>query len=89
VRFFTRLREITGKPEEKLDIAEDATVNDVLETLIRKYGKDFREYLLSRDESGLYLQFLIDGRNVTQLDGLKTKLRQGNTLAIIPPVGGG
>jgi len=36
-----------------------------------------------------FLQFLINGRSASALDGLDTKLEDGDVLAIIPPVGGG
>jgi len=39
VRFFTSLRELTGKREEKLEFSEeDVTVNKVLERLKERYG---------------------------------------------------
>jgi molybdopterin converting factor small subunit len=36
-----------------------------------------------------FLQFLINGRSASALDGMDTKLEDGDVLAIIPPVGGG
>jgi molybdopterin converting factor small subunit len=36
-----------------------------------------------------YLQFLVNGRSITTMQGFKTRLREGDSVAIIPPVGGG
>lgn len=93
MRYFTRLREITGKKDETLELArtEKVTVNLVLKRLSEHYGKDFTEYVYdsrSRKVRG-FLQFLINGKSATTLDGLDTKLANGDVLAILPPVGGG
>jgi molybdopterin synthase sulfur carrier subunit len=93
VRFFTSLREITGRREEILRFAdkEAVTVDKVLRKLAEHYGKDFAEYVYDSrtgDVKG-FLQFLVNGRSASTLDGLNTELENGDVLAIIPPVGGG
>ena len=93
VRFFTSLRELTGKREESLKFrdGETVTVNMVLKRLAERYGKSFVEYVYdskSGDVKG-FLQFLVNGRSTSTLKGLDTKLANGDVLAIIPPVGGG
>ena len=91
VRFFTSLRELTGKREEKLEFSEeDVTVNKVLERLKERYGKPFVAYVYDKDGNVKgFLQFLINGRSASTLNGLETRLKNGDVLAIIPPVGGG
>jgi len=93
VRFFTSLREIVGKREEALTFpdSEKVTVDLVLKTLLRKYGKPFTEYVYV-GETGQpkgFLQFLINGTSTSTLCGLETVLRNGDVLAVLPPVGGG
>ena len=93
VRFFTTLREVTGKREETIEFTEAsaATLEDVLQKLTKKHGKDFTEYVYDRrtHQPKGYLQFLINGKSITPTKGFQTKLRDGDVLAIIPPVGGG
>jgi MoaD family protein len=93
VRFFTSLREITGKRERILKFPDGqvVTVNKVLKKLAECYGKSFVEYVYDSrtHEVKSFLQFLVNGRSATTLNGLKTKLADGDVLAIIPPVGGG
>jgi molybdopterin synthase sulfur carrier subunit len=93
VRFFTTLREITGKKEETLEYsnAGEVTVNEVLQTLATEYGRNFVDYICdteTREVKG-FLQFLINGKSTSSLKGLQTELRDGDVLAILPPVGGG
>jgi MoaD family protein len=93
VRFFTALREITGKRQETLTFknAEDATINSVLNRLAKRYGKSFVDYVYDQrsGEAKSFLQFLVNGRSASTSSGLETKLEDGDVLAIIPPVGGG
>lgn len=93
VRFFTRLREITNKREEKLHFqdAETVTIEKILETLSKRYGKDFKEYVYDKKsrKPRSFLQFLVNGRGVPPDAEMNTQLSEGDVLAIVPPVGGG
>jgi molybdopterin synthase sulfur carrier subunit len=93
VRFFTSLREITDKKEETLKFpeGEKVTVDMVLKTLSQRYGKPFVEYVYDRKTGEVrgFLQFLVNGKSTTTMNGLETELEDGDVLAILPPVGGG
>ena len=93
VRFFTILREITGKKEEVLKFpkGQTVTVDSVLKILAERYGRGFAEYVYDSNTGEVkgFLQFLVNGRSTSSFDGLDTKLQDGDVLAIIPPVGGG
>jgi MoaD family protein len=90
VRYFTVLREITGKREEKIDLADGSILEDAVRLITRKYGRGFETYVSSgRRRKGLQILFLIDGQNAAGLRGFKTGLRDGSTLIIMPPVAGG
>ncbi len=92
-RFFTSLREIVGKREETLKFpeGEKVTVDTVLKTLAQRYGKRFVEYVYDTETGEIrgFLQFLVNGKSATTLNGLQTELKNGDVLAILPPVGGG
>ena len=93
VRFFTSLREIVNKREETLTFPaeEKVTVNTALKTLTQKYGSPFAEYVYDGKtaQPKSFLQFLVNGKSTEALDGLETQLKEGDVLAILPPVGGG
>ncbi|MEM3572019.1 MAG: ubiquitin-like small modifier protein 1 [Candidatus Bathyarchaeia archaeon] len=91
IKFFASLREIAGKKEEVLNLDDGSLVEDLIKILIDKYGPEFKYYVYDEKKSSLKqdIQFLLNGRNVLTLNGLKTKLQDGDQVAILPPVGGG
>jgi molybdopterin synthase sulfur carrier subunit len=90
VKFFTSLREITGKKVDEIHLQNAITVEELLTLLSEKYGKKFREYIYNKKEKVQdFLSFLVNGKNINVLQGFDTELKQGDTVAILPPVGGG
>ncbi len=93
IRYFTSLRETIGKKEETLTLPDDQTVTikTILETLKQRHGTPFTEYVYDpkNGEPRSFLQFLINGKSATTLNGLQTQMQNGDVLAILPPVGGG
>jgi len=90
VKFFTSLREITGKKVDKIQLQNTVTVDELLTLLSEKYGKNFREYIYNKkgDVQG-FLSFLVNGKNINIMQGFDTKLQENDVVAILPPVGGG
>ena len=90
VKFFTSLREITGKKVDQVQLQSTTTVGKLLEGLSDKYGKEFKEYLYNKKgKVRPYLMILVNGKGINVLQGPETKLKEGDTIAILPPVGGG
>jgi MoaD family protein len=92
VRFFTVLREITGKKEETLQFPQEtATVAVALKTLANRYGKPFTDYVYDADTDNVkgFLQFFVNGQSTAAMKGIDSELHEEDVLAIVPPVGGG
>ena len=90
VKFFTSLREITGKKVDKIQLQNTITVNELIIVLSEKYGKNFREYIYNqKGDVQEFLSFLVNGKNINIMQGFDTKLQEMDVIAILPPVGGG
>ena len=90
VRYFTTLRELAGNIEEEMNIDDDMTLAQLIEEVALRYGEKARAYLYHKEETidpAIYL--LINGTDYRMLSGLETKLKDGDVVAIIPPIGGG
>jgi molybdopterin converting factor small subunit len=67
------------------------TIDMVLKSLSNQYGKKFADYVFEEKTGEVkgFLQFLINGKSASNLQGLNSQLQENDILAIIPPVGGG
>ncbi len=90
VKFYAMIREATGKKREVVELPEKSSVGNLMDLLVNRYGGDFKRYVYD-DEKRVrdYLSFMINGINVNSLEGFETVLKNGDVLAILPPVGGG
>ena len=90
VKYYAMLREATGKRREVVEIPVKSSVGDLVSLLSERYGGDFTRYVYD-DEKQVrdYLSFMLNGVNINSLEGFGTPLKAGDTLAILPPVGGG
>jgi molybdopterin synthase sulfur carrier subunit len=86
--FFSILRDITKKKEDTLEI--ESTVTSAIHKLIEKYGDDLREKLL--DDNGKLRKHIltyVNEKDVRHLNGLDTKLKDGDEIAFLPAAAGG
>ncbi|MHC1591493.1 MAG: MoaD family protein [Candidatus Helarchaeales archaeon] len=90
VKLLLLLSDKLGKEELEME-------SDDIEELQRKIVERFKEQLSDDNlfvnkETGLFhdhMLVLINGRNIKFMNGLKTKLNEGDTVVICPPVAGG
>lgn len=90
MKFFALLKDIVEKWIVNLSMPEGATVGEALQALAKQYGERFRNYVYD-EEGGVreHLIYLINGESINALRGFETVLREGDSLVILPPIGGG
>jgi len=91
VRYFTTLRELAGASEEEVEIGDGSTLTDLVKRIAEKYGEEASRYLYVDEtrEIDPAMQFLVNGASIRILQGLKTRLADGDVVAVVPPIGGG
>ena len=82
-RLFANFREKTGKKEIAMEISGD-TVMDAVRALIAAYP-GLEPLMLQEGKIKPYVNVLVNGRRAEPSDGVK----EGDELAIFPPVSGG
>ncbi len=91
VKYFAYLRGLVrDKREETVNLEDGARLIDLLNTLIKKYGKKFQENIIKKNEKEVSLSdniiVLISGKSVNDLN---TLLKDGDIIALMPFLGGG
>lgn len=85
--------QLSGKKEDIFEVSHGIDVEKALQLITQKYGEPFSDAIVDL-KTGQYrpyitLVLLVNGRNINLLNGLKTELKNGDTLMFIPPVMGG
>jgi molybdopterin synthase sulfur carrier subunit len=91
VKFFGHFAEIMGERILWIKIGADDTIGCLLTELDRKSNGKFKEALINSVAGKIhpYIKILVNGRDITFLKNLETKLKDNDVIAIIPPIAGG
>jgi len=90
VLFFAALKEVVGRSRLDLTFGQMLTLKDLMIKLSGRYGKRFHSYVF--DEDGRfrrYLRFFINEEPVKDSEVEQINLKDGDVVAVIPPVSGG
>ncbi len=87
VSYLSILRDATGVKEEELQLKDGATVEDLVHSLIEKYGERMRR-LLTDSEMEQGIMITLDGVLLSKADR-KNPISDGSEVLIgLPPFGG-
>lgn len=88
VTFYGPLERWAGK---KVFYEEGTTIREVLIALKTQLGKSVLEHIVHPDSGMIKSHFhvLLNGRDIESLNGLNEKVKDGDTITCVPPVGGG
>ena len=87
VKLFANFREVTKNKEVEVSPKGDK-VNDVISALIHDYPK-LEPLMLNGTEIKPYVNILINGKSAREQGGLQARVKEGDEVAIFPPVSGG
>jgi len=92
VEYLGHIRQVIGSTrEEEVEIVDDASIADLLMVLSEKYGTPFKKAVFERSSADVKPNYIItvNGYLLNQLDGIKTKLKSGDHVTLLPIVSGG
>ena len=87
IRSYGDLSKILGE-QNAVDLEDEVTLSDLITKLEEKIGKKGL-FLSYNNKQKSTLTILVNGRNIQALNGLRTILKNGDTVVFIPLVVGG
>ena len=89
VKFFASFREAVGR--EQVEVTAVMDMAALLDELVQRFGERMTEQIYKSGSKKLRetVNILVNGRSINLLSGLDTNLKDGDVVAIFPPVSGG
>jgi len=90
IKFIGALRHITGKTQLIIDIEKEMTLKELLAKISQETPA--LEKTFADQQTGDYASnalILVNGREISVLNGLETKLADGDEIVFVPVVHGG
>jgi molybdopterin synthase sulfur carrier subunit len=89
VKVYATLRLKIGQDKIDVRAGHGDTVRDAVTEVLERYPALTPHVMTGKGELVSHVHIFLNGRNIRLLDELDTKIQEGQTLAIFPPVGGG
>ena len=97
-RYLHEIYGITGKDEESIKLKQGATVEDLIEELVFKYGKKLERFIFEAGTRkirygkiliAVQREEIVGSQRIEGMDGTKTKLYPQDKVLFFQPVAGG
>ena len=90
VKFLGALRHISGAGELALNIKSALSINELMNEIVREMPA-LKPSLIHQQLEDLRSNalILVNGREISVLNGFETKLKDGDTIVLVPVVHGG
>jgi MoaD family protein len=92
VEFLGHVKNVIGSSrEEEVEISEGSSITDLLVMLSEEYGEPFKKAIYEKSGADVKPNYIItvNGYLLNQLNGIATKLKNGDSVIILPIVSGG
>lgn len=87
--YFSFKNKINNKGEIAIEVPDNATVGYVLDEVFEKFPDLKGEIYEKPGEVKRFIQVRLNQRSITRIDGLRTRLEEGDRIQILPKLGGG
>jgi molybdopterin synthase sulfur carrier subunit len=92
VEYLGHIKNILGsRREEEIEIEDNSSISDLLVMLSEKHGESFKEAIYEAGGKDIKSNFIatVNGYLLNQLNGVETKLKNGDHVVLMPIVSGG
>lgn len=82
---------LESRREEDIELEDDSPIKDLLALLAKKHGESFKKAIYELGGKDIKSNFIatVNGYLLNQLNGVETKLKDGDHVVLMPIVSGG
>ena len=91
VKFLGIFQRLSGKKQLELKLQEPSTIQDVMAKLLQVLSDDFKALLVDAqlNDPRPNALILVDGKEISALQGLETEVKDSQEIILLPMVHGG
>ena len=91
VRYLGYIKNLLKRDKDSFELREGASISDLMSLLAEKYGEPFKKEVYETGMEDLKTGFVltVNGTLMGQLNGIKTKLREGDEVSLMSLATGG
>lgn len=91
VRYLGLIWKKIGRKQEELEIGDGSSISELLGELARIHGEDLERLFVAEREDTIDPTYIltVNGVSNNQLDGLRTRLEDGDEVALMTLISGG
>ena len=85
------LKQVLGQKWTEIELPEESSMEDLFSYMKKKWGDKLHTHLFDPDSGEVlgHLRVMINGQTIQFLQGMKTKLNEGDEVFILPLLSGG
>jgi sulfur-carrier protein len=91
IHYLGLVKTYTGKSQDEIELKEGTPLSELLNKLAAEFGKQFSQDIYEPNTMDVKPTFnvTVNGVFIGQLNGVDTKLKEGDTVILMPLVTGG
>ncbi|MFC1838323.1 MoaD/ThiS family protein [Thermodesulfobacteriota bacterium] len=85
------IKDIIGEREVGIEVPDNSSLSGLITEIVNRWGNGISEVLFEPESKKIkaHLRLMVNGQDISFLDGLDTRLKDGDEVMIFPPVSGG
>jgi sulfur-carrier protein len=85
------IKQVIGQKITEIDLPQESTVEDFIAYIKKRWGEKLSSHLFSPNDGAVlpHVRIMVNGQTIQFLQGMKTLLKEGDEILLLPPASGG
>jgi sulfur-carrier protein len=85
------IKQVIGQKITEIDLPRESTVEDFIAYVKQRWGDKLSSHLIDPNNGAVlpHVRIMVNGQTIQYLQGMKTLLKEGDEVLLLPPASGG